>query len=55
MDAESFWTNVKTNLQAGRIRMLFVADEIPKDLKRIIEFMNEQMDPAEVLGIEVKP
>lgn len=50
----AFWRNVKTNLQAGRIRMLFVADQIPNDLKRIIEFLNEQMDPAEVLGIEVK-
>jgi len=54
MDEEAFWTKVKTNLLAGRIRMLFVADQIPNDLKRIIEFMNEQMNPAEVLGIEVR-
>lgn len=54
MSAEVFWQTVKTNLQAGRIRMLFVADQIPSELKRIIEFMNEQMDPAEVLGIELK-
>lgn len=51
---EEFWSKVKTNLQAGKIRMLFVADELPKDLKRVIEFLNEQMDPAEVLGIEIK-
>ena len=51
---DEFWQNVKTNLQAGKIRMVFVADEIPKELQRIIEFLNEQMDPAEVLGIEVK-
>jgi hypothetical protein len=54
MSEDAFWTTVKTNLQAGRIRMLFVADQIPNELKRIIEFMNEQMDPAEVLGIELK-
>jgi len=53
-DEELFWKSVKTNLQAGRIRMLFVADHIPNDLKRIIEFMNVQMEPAEVFGIEVK-
>lgn len=53
-DITQFWTNVKTNLQAGRIRMLFVADEIPDELRRIIEFLNEQMDPAEVLGVEIK-
>ena len=45
---------VKTNLQAGRVRLIFVADEIPPELRRIVEFLNSQMDPAEVLAIEVK-
>jgi hypothetical protein len=49
-----FWQQVKTNLQAGRIRMVFVADEIPAELRRIVEFMNEQMDPAEVIAIEIR-
>ncbi len=54
MDIEKFWQSVKTNLQAGKIRMVFVADKIPKELQRIIEFMNEQMSPAEVLAVEIK-
>lgn len=33
--------------------MIFVADEIPESLRRIIEFLNLQMSPAEVLGVEV--
>jgi hypothetical protein len=53
-DAESFWRQVEANLKAGRIRMVFVADNIPKELRRIIEFLNEQMRPAEVLAIEVE-
>ena len=53
-DAEEFWRMAKTNLQAGKIRMLFVADDIPKELRRIVEFLNEQMDPAEVLAVEIK-
>jgi hypothetical protein len=53
-DSAAFWQQVKTNLQAGRVRMLFVADVIPPELKRIIEFLNEQMDPAEVLGVEIR-
>lgn len=53
-EPDEFWEGVRTNLQAGKIRMLFVADEIPPELRRIIEFMNVQMDPAEVLGIEIK-
>ncbi len=53
-DASAFWQQVKTNLQAGRVRLLFIADEIPPELRRIVEFLNSQMDPAEVLAIEVK-
>lgn len=52
-DIEDFWLRVKTNLQAGRIRLLFVADRIPSELRRIVEFLNVQMDPAEVLAVEV--
>ena len=53
IDANEFWQNVKTNLQAERIRMIFVADKIPVELKRIVEFLNGQMDPAEVLAFEI--
>lgn len=54
LGSEKFLMMVKTNLQAGKIRMIFVADVIPAELKRIVEFLNEQMDPAEVLAVEVK-
>ncbi|MCP4624898.1 MAG: hypothetical protein GY850_15440 [bacterium] len=53
-DVNEFWTKVKTNLKAGKIRMLFVADEIPSELRRIVEFLNQQMDPAEVLALEIR-
>lgn len=52
--ADMFWERVKTNLKAGKIRMLIVADTIPKELQRIIEFLNGQMTPAEILGVEIK-
>jgi hypothetical protein len=51
---DDFWQKVKTNLQAGRIRLVFVADEIPSELERVIEFLNGQMDPAEVIGVELR-
>jgi hypothetical protein len=51
---EWFWQAVKTNLQAGKIRLLFVADQIPAELRRIVEFLNRQMDPAEVLAVEIR-
>ena len=53
-DIEWFWPAVKTNLQAGKVRLLFVADKIPVELRLIVEFLNAQMDPAEVLALEIK-
>ncbi len=50
----AFWETTKTNLKAGKIRLLIIADVIPKELQRIIEFLNEQMTPAEILGVEIK-
>lgn len=51
---EEFWTRVESNLQAGRLRLVFVADVIPATLRRIIEFLNEQMTQCEVLGVEIR-
>jgi hypothetical protein len=53
-EIDEFWQRVKTNLQAKKIRLLFVADVIPLELRRIVEFLNEQMDPAEILAIELR-
>ncbi len=41
---ETFWQQVGSNLHAGRLRLLFVADEIPPQLRRIVEFLNQQME-----------
>lgn len=38
-DQEALWQKVKTNLQAGKVRMAFVADKAPSELKRVIEFL----------------
>jgi hypothetical protein len=53
-DPEEFWQIANKNLQDRNIRLLFVADEIPTELQRIVEFLNEQMDKTEVLAIEIK-
>jgi hypothetical protein len=53
-DYEDYWTRVKTNLAAKRLRLVFVADEIPASLQTVVEFLNEQMRSAEVLALEVK-
>ena len=53
-DIEKFWQDVEINLRTARLRLLFVADEIPEELKRIVEFLNEQMPGIEVLAVEIK-
>lgn len=51
---DTFWLRVKDHLQAGRVRLVFVADRIPVELQRVVEFLNTQMDPAEVLAVELR-
>ena len=50
-DADGFWERVATNLAAARLRLLFVADDIPDPLERVVEFLNAQMDRIEVLAV----
>jgi len=52
---DDFWNRIEANLRSGHVRPLFVADDVPSELKRIVEFLNEQMSPAEVLAVEVTP
>lgn len=49
-----FWSQVQANLQRGRIRLIFLADIVPLDLRRVTEFMNSQMNPAEVFAVEIR-
>jgi hypothetical protein len=51
---EDYLELAKTNLQAGKIRIVIAADGIPDNLRRIIEFLNKQMDPAEIIGVDLK-
>jgi hypothetical protein len=53
-DPDEYWHSVKTNLAAGKLRLVFVSDAIPPELRRIVEFLNTQMTETEVLAIEVK-
>lgn len=54
VDVEGYWTAVDDNLRSGTLRLLFVADELPRELRRLIEFLNEHMPKIEVLGVEVR-
>lgn len=49
-----FWAQVEQNFRDGKVRLVFIADEIPSSLQRIVEFLNERMTPTEVLAAEVR-
>ncbi|AWN49541.1 hypothetical protein DK419_27030 [Methylobacterium terrae] len=52
--SDRFWADVDKNIGSGKLRLLFVADDIPSELRRIVEFMNKYMQPVEVLAIELR-
>lgn len=53
-DVDGFWESVSTNLAARRLRLLFVADQIPDPLAQVVGFLNAQMPHIEVLAVEIK-
>jgi hypothetical protein len=53
-DVDEFWRNVQSNLDRGELRLIILANSIPSELRRVVEFLNRQMNPAEFLAVEVK-
>jgi hypothetical protein len=53
-DIESYWKMVETNLHEKRVRLIFVMDDTPKELRRLVEFLNAEMTNVEVLAVEEK-
>lgn len=54
IEIEAFWKRVEDNLQRGKVRLVFVADETSRELRRLVEFLNEKMADVEVLIVEIK-
>lgn len=54
IEIDQFWGGVEANLRNHKIRLIFVSDSTPKELRRLVEFLNEEMLHVEVLAVEVK-
>ncbi len=54
IDIDAYWEQVNTNLKNRRVRLIFVADKTPKELRNLVEFLNEEMKNIEVLAVEIK-
>ncbi|MGY1452240.1 hypothetical protein [Streptomyces sp. SS8] len=50
---EEFWSMVEERLATGQMRLLFVADRIPPELRAIVEFLNRQMRQTDVYAVEL--
>lgn len=51
---KTFWQTVESNLHTGKVRLIFVADDTSKELRRLVEFLNDKMADVEVLAVEIK-
>src|SRR4051794_32509878 len=54
LEPDAFWETVAANLTERRLRLVFVADRIPPELRSIVEFLNEQLQLTEVIAVEIK-
>jgi hypothetical protein len=54
LDPDTLWASVEDNLQRGRIRLIIAADELRPEVRRMIEYLNQEMSNAELLGLELK-
>ncbi len=54
LDLEEFWRSVENNLRQGRIRLLIGADTLRPEVRRMIEYLNSEMQNVEVLGLELR-
>lgn len=54
VDPDKYWDDVERKMRAGEVRALVVADSIPDELRRILEFLNRHMDQVAVAGIELQ-
>lgn len=54
LDTEDFWRAVEENLKNGRVRLIIATDELRPEIRRSIEYLNNEMQNAEVFGLELK-
>jgi hypothetical protein len=55
IDIENLWELIEENLKHNRIRLIITADDIRPEVRRMIEFLNREMQNTEVLGLELRP
>jgi len=52
-DEDEFWAEVDKNLSEGVIRIIYACDEIPREVRQTIEFLN-RFSGIEIYGLELQ-
>ncbi len=52
-DPDAFWEKVDANLARDRVQVVLVADRVPAELTRVVEFLDEQLRDVEVRAVEL--
>jgi len=54
IDAEAFWAEVEANLRRGKVRLIIATDDLRPEVRRVIEYLNQQLKTVEVFGLEIR-
>ena len=54
LGVDEFLERIENNLRQGQVRMVFFMEEAPHELKSIVDFLNKQMERADILIVEAK-
>jgi hypothetical protein len=54
LSIDLFFDRFQTNLREGQVRIVFFLEESPFELRSIVDFLNKQMELAEVLIVEAR-
>lgn len=54
VEIEDFWNKVEENIEKRQLRLMIAADKLRPEVRRMIEFLNNEMRNVEVLGLECK-
>jgi hypothetical protein len=50
---DAFWQRVEANLSRDRVRIVIVADRLPDDLARMVDFLDGQLRDVEIRAVEI--
>ncbi|MEF8847393.1 MAG: hypothetical protein V5A57_03135 [Candidatus Paceibacterota bacterium] len=53
-DIDDFWNRAENNLESNNIRLIIAMEEFRPEARKIIEFLNEEMENVELLGLDVR-